>query len=79
MLPQLIEFDNKRVVVRKHHIKNSSLKRLEKGYMTVWDIEKSDVLSSIIYSYENRAKKFNFPVFLIVNDITRLLIFDKAV
>jgi hypothetical protein len=79
MITRLIDYDTERVVLQKEHLKDNTIKRLDKGSISVYDIEKSDVHSEYIYAYKTRAKKLGFPVLLIINGITRLLIFDKKI
>lgn len=79
MLPQLLDFETNRFVLRKHHVKNSALKRLAKGCMSVYDIEKSDIHKQFLNAYNSRGKKFSFPVILIIDNVTRLLIFNRNV
>jgi hypothetical protein len=64
------------VLLKTHHIRSSVITRLRKGKMSVYDIQEKDVYNHNRY-FLQKAEEDNLPVLLQVNNITRLLIFNK--
>jgi hypothetical protein len=57
---------------------NSVLKRLEKGYISEYDIEVKDIYNQYQH-YIYYAREKNLRVMLKINNIRRLLIYNKEI
>lgn len=64
------------VLLKTRHIKSSVITRIKKGYASVYDITKEDLLRTT-RNYIRAAEVGQLPVILEVTGVTRLLIFDK--
>lgn len=60
-----------------HHVKSSVITRIDKGYMSVYDITEND-LNVYGREYLEIAKSKDLVVFLTVRNKKRLLIFNRA-
>jgi len=77
-MPRVLYYNQTKVSLEKHHVMNSVLNRLKKGYISVYDIEVSHI-NSQYHHYISYAREHNLRVELVINGITRLLIFNRDI
>ena len=75
-MPRILYYNQHEVCLEKHHIMNSVVNRLRKGYMSEYDIEVKDILGDY-HHYISYARDKNLRVMLKINKIRRLLIFNR--
>jgi hypothetical protein len=85
---KVLDRKNKVLTLYKHHLKGSVITRLKKNYLTVYDIEIGDYDNDQLKDFNNNdyiiavlheALRLGYPVLLHVDNITRLLIFNRSV
>lgn len=77
-MSRILYYNQTRISLEKHHVMNSVLSRIKKGYMSIYDIEVNHI-NSQYHHYISYARAENLPIVLTVNGITRLLIFNREV
>jgi hypothetical protein len=75
-MPKNLYFLKDHVLLKTHHIRSSVITRLRKGKISVYDISDKDVYNHNVY-FLQKAEEENIPVLLQVNNITRLLVFNR--
>lgn len=73
-----IYYNDKEMNLMGHHIKSSVVKRLDNGFITIYDIRKED-LNGPGKKYLEIAESKGLVVFLTVRARKRLLIFNRQV
>jgi len=74
----VLYYDDKEVCLEGHHVKSSVIRRLDKGYITIYDIT-IDNINSYGREYLEIAESKGLVVFLTVRGIKRLLIFNRII
>jgi len=74
----ILYYNDKEMYLEGHHVKASVIKRLDKGYITVYDLTEND-LNVYGREYLEIAKSKDLVVFLTVRNKKRLLIFNKTI
>lgn len=69
-------YDEREMNLAGHHVKSSVITRLDKGYISVFDITQED-LNRHGKEYLGIAESKDIPVFLTARAKKRLLIFNK--
>lgn len=69
-------YDEKEMNLMAHHVKSSVITRLDKGYITIYDLNKED-LNRHGKEYLEIAESKGLAVFLTVRAKKRLLIFNR--
>jgi len=77
-MPRILYYNQYEVCLEKHHLMDRVLNRLRKGYISEYDIEVKDILSDSRH-YINYARDKNLRVMLKINNIKRLLIFNRDI
>jgi hypothetical protein len=75
-MPRIDYYTETEVFLGKHHVQTSILKLVEKGHMSIYDIELQHIYSTALH-YIARARANDLPVILKMNQKKRLLIFNR--
>lgn len=68
----------KKLVLREHDIKKTTLKKIKYKMMTIWDVDLVDIYKEkYTEARMQEAREKGYPILLELHGVTRLLIFNR--
>ena len=70
---------HKKLILRDHDVKKTTLKKIEYKIMTIWDIELDKDIYKDNYTKDRIKECYDkgYPILLNIHGVTRLLIFNR--